>query len=113
MTLEDIQKQAADFVASAKVIAADGLTWAEFGQMFVALIALLVRALDAVSSMTGEQKHAAVIAAVGSLFDAVADLCVPAVALPIWFLARPAVRSLVLALASGAIEHILVMVRPT
>jgi hypothetical protein len=48
---------------------------------------------------------------VGDLFDAVADRAVPIVALPLWVVARPAVRSLVLALASGAIEQLLWLVR--
>jgi hypothetical protein len=36
---------------------------------------------------------------------------VPRVAYPIWILARPAVRALVLALAAGAVEQVLPLVR--
>lgn len=99
------------FLQSARVVAADGLTWGEFGELFVSLVRLSVQALDVVAGMTGEQKKAAVLAAVGSLFDAVADKAIPSTLYPLWVLARPAVRSLVLALASGAVEQILPLVR--
>jgi hypothetical protein len=52
-----------------------------------------------------------VLEAVASLFDALADKAVPVSAWPLWMLARPAVRSLVIALASGAVEQILPLVR--
>lgn len=99
------------FISAARSLAADGLTWAEFGELLVALLHLAVAALDAVASMTGEEKKAAVLDAVGRLFDAVADRCVPLVLWPIWGLARGPVRLLVLALASGAVEQILPLVR--
>jgi hypothetical protein len=99
------------FISAAKSSAADGLTWAEFGELLVALLHLAVAALDAVTSMTGEQKKAAVLEGVAALFDAVADRCVPLVLWPLWGLVRGPVRLLVLALASGAIEQILPFVR--
>ena len=99
------------FISAAKSLAADGLTWAEFGELLVALLHLAVAALDAVASMTGEEKKASAIEAVGRLFDAVADRCVPLVLWPIWGLVRGPVRLLVLALASGAVEQILPLVR--
>lgn len=99
------------FVLSARAKAADGLTWAEFGELLVALVRLLVESLDAVSVLTGPQKKAMVLEAVGLLFDAVADRAVPAYLYPLWLLARPAVRQLVVALAAGAVEQILPLVR--
>ncbi len=63
------------------------------------------------ATLTGEQKKALALEAVGDLFDAVADRAVPPIAWPVWIVARPAVRSLVLALASGAIEQLLPLVR--
>jgi hypothetical protein len=99
------------FVAEASVVAADGLTWAEFGDLMLALLRLVVTFLDTVSAMTGPEKKALALDAVGSLFDAVADKAVPAIAWPVWILARPAVRSLVLAIAAGAIEQLLPLVR--
>jgi hypothetical protein len=99
------------FVETAKSAAADGLTWAEFGDLMLALLRLVIAGLDAVGTMTGPQKKALAIEAVASLFDAVADKAVPTVAYPLWVLARPAVRALVLALASGAVEQVLPLVR--
>lgn len=101
----------AAFIAVSRSAAADGLTWAEFGELMVGLLRLVVTVLDTVTNMTGEQKKALALQAVGDLFDAVADLAVPVIAYPVWLLARPAVRSLVLALASGAIEQLLQLVR--
>jgi hypothetical protein len=99
------------FVATARDRASDGLTWSEFGELMLSLLRLVVSTLDAVSSLTGQQKKALALEAVASLFDAVADRAVPALAWPLWILARPAVRSLVLALAAGAIEQLLPLVR--
>jgi hypothetical protein len=99
------------FVLAAQSAAADGLTWREFGELMVALLRLLIEAYEAAPAMTGAEKKALVLEAVASLFDAVADRAVPLAAWPLWMLARPAVRSLVLALASGAIEQLLPLVR--
>lgn len=101
----------AAFIAVSRSAAADGMTWAEFGELMVGLLRLVVTVLDTVTTMTGEQKKALALQAVGDLFDAVADLAVPVIAYPVWLLARPAVRALVLALASGAIEQLLQLVR--
>lgn len=101
----------AAFVSAARAVAADGLTWTEFGELMVGLLRLVVAVLDTVTTLTGEQKKALALEAVGDLFDAVADRAVPPLAYPIWIVARPAVRSLVLALASGAIEQLLPLVR--
>jgi len=99
------------FVETAKSAAADGITWAEFGELVVALLKLVVTFLDTVSTLTGAEKKALALDAVAGLFDAVADKAVPTLAWPVWILARPAVRALVLALASGAIEQLLPLVR--
>lgn len=101
----------AAFVSAARAVAADGLTWIEFGELMVGLLRLVVAVLDTVTTLTGEQKKALALEAVGDLFDAVADRAVPPLAYPVWIVARPAVRSLVLALASGAIEQLLPLVR--
>lgn len=101
------------FVETAKSAAADGITWSEFGELMLALLRLVVTTLDSVSAMTGAEKKSLALEAVGSLFDAVADRAVPLAIYPLWMLARPAVRSLVLAIASGAIEQLLPLVRST
>lgn len=99
------------FVETSRSAAADGLTWAEFGELLVALVRLLVEALDTVSVLTGPQKKAMVLEAVGLLFDAVADKAIPAALYPLWLLARPAIRQLVIAIAAGAVEQIIPLVR--
>jgi len=99
------------YIASAKDEASDGLTWSEFGQLLLALLRLVVSALDSVATLSGKEKKAMALDAVARLFDAVADYAVPVALYPIWLVARPAVRSLVLALAGGVLEQLLPLVR--
>jgi hypothetical protein len=95
------------FVAQAMLLAADGLSLAEIGQLFQALVQLAVEGAAELAQSTGEQKKAMVLEAVGYLYDRIA----PAIPLP-WFLQlfraflRVPIRNLVLALASGAIEAV-------
>lgn len=110
-SIEGLAGKIAAYLSVARSTAADGLTWAEFGELLVALIRLLVETLDTVSGMSGQEKKAAVLDAAALLFDAVADKCIPFPAWPVWVLVRPAVRSLVLAIAAGAIEPILQLSR--
>ena len=106
----DVVNAARAYVATAKLAAADGLTWTEFGELLVGLLRLSVQAADLLN-VPGDQKKAVVMEAAAALFDAVADKAIPLVLWPLWIVARPSVRSLVLALASGAVEQILPMVR--
>lgn len=99
------------YITTAKVAARDGLTWTEFGELLVGLLRVAVQAVDSVTTLTGPQKKQLVLAAAAALFDTLADKCVPLVAWPFYSLARPAIRALVLALASGAIEILLPMTR--
>jgi hypothetical protein len=98
------------FVVTAKVKAADGLTLSEFAELSVALMRVAIEAADEIPA-GGPERKAYVLDAVGLLFDALADKCVPLALYPIWYIARPAVRSLVLLAASGAIESLLPVVR--
>lgn len=100
------------YIETAKSAAADGLTWNEFGELLVSLLRLAVRLADLLQ-LSGAEKKALVLEAVSALFDAVADKCVPVYLWPIWLAARGPVRALVLALASGAVESILPLVRAT
>lgn len=109
--VDGLLNKVAAFIATAQSAAADGLTWAEFGQLLTALLRLAVAGLDHVANLTGDQKKALVLEAAANLFDAVADFAVPIWAKPFWLLTRTAIRSLVLALASGAIEQIIPLVR--
>jgi hypothetical protein len=99
------------FIAAAKSASAGGITWSEFGELLLALIRMGVDTLDVFKAIPGSEKKEMVLEAIGRLFDAVAVMATPLAVYPLWFLARPAVRSLVLALASGAIEQVLPLVR--
>lgn len=108
----DIASAVKSYIETAKSLASDGLTWNEFGELLVSLLRLAVRLADLLQ-LSGDEKKALVLEAAAALFDAVADYAVPLWLLPVWVLARPAVRSLVLALASGAVESLLPLVRAT
>lgn len=107
----DLARRVQAFLVAAEAAADDGLTWREFGELMVALLRLSIHTVDSLSSMSGPDKKELVMAAVAALFDAVAGRAVPVTLWPVWLVARPAVRSLVLALASGAVEVLLPMVR--
>jgi hypothetical protein len=109
--LATVVSQANAFLETAREQAKDGLTWQEFGRLLVQLLYLLVSGLDAVATMTGPEKKVIALTAVSALFDRFADLCVPAVAYPAWLIVRPAVRTLILALASGGVEALLPITR--
>ncbi len=104
-------EKVAAYLAAARLAASDGITWAEFGELMLGLLRVSASALEVVDGMTGPQKKELVLEAAASLFDQIADYAIPLAMLPIWILVRPAVRSLVLAIASGAIEQLLPILR--
>lgn len=108
--VEVVDKVAA-YLNTARLAAADGLTWGEFGELLVGLLRVAVTTLDAVDSLSGADKKEIVMHAAARLFDMVADQAVPATVYPLWLIVRSPVRSLVLALASGAVEQLLPLVR--
>lgn len=99
------------FIGTAKSAAAGGITWSEFGELMLALLRMGIDTLDVFKAIPGSEKKQLVLEAMGRLFDAVADKAVPLPVYPLWLLVRPAIRSLLLALASGAIEEVLPLVR--
>ena len=111
MTPEQLQSAVIGFIAGARAKAANGLTVAEFGSLTVEVIRLAVAGLDTISTLDGPSKKAWALACVAALFDAVADSCIPFAAKPIWWIVRPAVRTLVLSAAGGALEQILKLTR--
>lgn len=98
------------FIDSSVAMAQDGLSISEFGELVVALLRVTVDAVDSIP-IDGPSKKAWVLEAVALLYDAVADKAIPTPVYPLWLLVRSPVRSLVLAVASGAIESILPLVR--
>lgn len=108
---QSIAQKVAAYLAAAQSAAADGLTWREFGELLLGLLRISIDTLDATSTLTGAEKKELVLEAAAALFDQLADKAVPLTAWPVWILVRPAIRSLVLALAAGAVEQILPLVR--
>ena len=98
------------FIVIATAKAQDGLTVAEFGELFLALMRLAIETVDGLT-VPGADKKQMVLDALAQLFDELADRAVPLYMWPIWAIARPAVRAAVLAAASGGIEIVLQMVR--
>ena len=111
MTPEQLQTAVLSFIAGARLKAQGGLTVSEFGSLVVEVIRLAVAGLDTINTLDGPAKKSWALACVGSLFDAVADACVPFAAKPVWWIVRPAVRTLVLSAAGGALEQILALTR--
>ena len=111
MTPEQLQSAVLALIAGARLKAAGGLTVAEFGSLTVEVIRLAVAGLDTITTLDGPGKKAWTLACVGTLFDTVADSCVPFAAKPIWWIVRPAVRTLILSASGGALEQILVLTR--
>lgn len=108
---DNLSEKVKAYITTAKLAASDGLNWSEFGELLTALMRLAVSTLDDIATMTGAEKKDLALVAAAALFDTVADRCVPLVAWPVYVLARPAIRALVLALAGGVIESLLPMVR--
>ena len=98
------------FIAIAQLKARNGLTLSEFGELVVALLRVVMSTVDSLPAEGAEKKQWA-IDAVAALFDSLADGCVPVLAWPIWILIKPAARSILLLVVSGAIESLLPLVR--
>lgn len=108
--LPSLAEKVRAFVATAKVKAVDGLTVAEFAELSVALLRVTIEAADRIP-VDGAERKQFVLDAIGFLFDTLADKAVPTLAWPVWIIVRPAVRQLLLLIASGAIESMLPIVR--
>lgn len=98
------------FIAIAQLKARNGLTLSEFGELVVALLRVVMSTVDSLPAEGAEKKQWA-LDAVAALFDSLADGCVPVLAWPIWILVKPAARSILLLVISGAIESLLPLVR--
>ncbi len=108
---QSIAQKVSAYLDAAQSAAADGLTWREFGELLLGILRISIETLDATSTLSGPEKKELVLEAAAALFDQLADRCVPLTAWPVWILVRPAIRSLVLAIAAGAVEQILPLVR--
>lgn len=107
ITLRD---KLAAFVTIAQMKARDGLTVAEFSELLIAALRMAIAVVDSIPT-DGAAKKQMVMDAVAAVFDGLADRMIPTLAYPVWIVARPAVRALVLMFADGAIESMLPLVR--
>lgn len=98
------------YVKHARELASDGMSVSDFAELATSLLRLVVSALDSIPAH-GDQKKVWAIGAVASLFDAVADKCVPIYFVPFWVVSRPTVRAIVLLAAGGVIQSLLPIVR--
>jgi len=99
------------FINDAREKAKDGLSFAEFGSLAFALLKLVALSLDDLD-VPGKVKKKDVEVAIGMLFDAVADQCVPFIAKwTVWPFVKPIVRSLIIAILSGVLDRSLPDVR--
>lgn len=98
------------FVQTAKSLAVDGLSLSDFGELLIALLRLCVSFLDSIPD-TGEAKKAYAMEAVAMLYDELIDKIVPVWVWPMWIIMKPLARPMVMAIASGAIESLLPLVR--
>lgn len=108
--LPGVAEKVRAFLAVASSSAAGGISVAEFGELAVSLMRVVIAAAETIPA-DGAKKKEWVVEAVGLLFDAIADKAVPTLAYPIWLVVKPAVRSLVLMAAAGAVESLLPLVR--
>jgi len=108
--LYDLEQRIQAFVGAAMSAAAKGLSVADFAELSVSLLRIVIATADSLPADNSEKKSWCV-QAVADLFDAVAVLAVPKTFLPIWWAIRPAVRNLVLLAAGGAVEALLPLVR--
>jgi hypothetical protein len=109
--LETLADKLAAFLVTARLKASDGLTLHEFGELFFAFLRLAVESVDGLTTLTGEQKRAAVMASAAVVFDTIAPLAVPKLFWPFWVVQRSFIRVVFLAVASGALEVILPLTR--
>jgi hypothetical protein len=108
--LYDLEQRIQAFVGAAMAAAAKGLSVADFAELSISLLRIVIATADSLPADNADKK-AWCVQAVADLFDAVAVLAVPKTFLPIWWAIRPAVRNLVLLAAGGAVEALLPLVR--
>lgn len=110
LDLANVRDKISAFITVARLKAQGGVTISEFAELAIALLRIVMVTIDSMPQ-SGVEKKALALDAVAMLFDAVADKCIPTLGYPVWLIVRPAVRSLVLLAADGAIESLLPLVR--
>ena len=98
------------YIAQARRVTADGITFGELVELIVAAMRLAIAAVDELG-LAGDQKKAIVVDLAATLFDEFADLAVPLPLKPLWWMGKPAARALCQTLAAGAVEALIPLVR--
>ena len=94
------------YITTAKEKAKDGITVSEFSELLFGAVRLTVVSVEHIAGLSGEQKKELSVKVVGDVFDALADFCIPLPLKPVWWLVRPAARTLCVSLASGLVEGV-------
>lgn len=105
-----LNQKLAAYLEVARQKASDGLTVAELAELVLGALRLSIAAVDNLS-VPGADKKATVVEMAAVVFDQFADLVIPVALRPLWWVFRPAVRSLVCSLAAGAVEVLLPLIR--
>ena len=111
-TLKTSDARIAAYLTHAQVLAEDGLTLAESGDLLSGLVELAVGSLLG-SPLAGEEKKARVMGAVAALYDSLApNLPWPMWLAPVKWLLAPVLRAGVLAALDGVIEATYARLKP-
>ena len=105
-----LNEKVAAYLSAAKLRASDGLTISEVCELTVSAMRIAIEAVDTLG-VGGSEKKVIVLDLVAVIFENFADLVIPLPLKPVWWLVRPAFKSLSLSLAGGAIEALLPLVR--
>ena len=108
--IETLGGKVTAYIAVARIKAADGLTISELSELIVSAMRIAIGALDSIP-VDGAQRKAIVIDFVGDMFDEFADRVVPLPLWPVWLLSKKTIRIIALAVAAGATEALLPLVR--
>jgi hypothetical protein len=88
----------------------DGLTFAELCELVVAGMRLTIAAVDELD-LAGPTKKQIVADCAVEIFTEFSDLMVPLPLRPLWWIIKPALRTLVHTAAAGAVDALLPVVR--
>lgn len=105
--MQDIYLDVETFLASARLAAKDGLTWAEIGSLFDELKLMLVSRLREVVTKSGHFKKQYVMDSAAALFDVLKD----SIPWPFWLspfrrFLTPVLKTILLSMVDGGVEAI-------
>lgn len=105
-----LNQKLAAYIEVARQKVSDGLTVSELAELVLGALRLSIAAVDDLSA-PGADKKATVVEMAATVFDQFADRVIPLPLRPVWWVFRPAARSLVCSLAAGAVEVLLPLIR--